>query len=550
MGVEGLTAIVEPAVKKVNLFRYRNSTIVVDTNNIVSSLLSLSDVELRNYFTFLNIVASKSALKFIFVFDGTHHSDKIKEVIRRRNDGTKKACKFFSEPNQYKIKRGKLLNFERFLMCILKSLNFQCVRAVYEADPLVASLARTHGATFIMSSDSDFYLSDVPYVIKADEFCHLIKWKAKKGRLDNIRSLYVDCVDTKMVDNYCLQFNRDFYPIFSALAGNDYTKSFAPLFTHKIEIFTDNTLKTDIRDIVKFLRTFKRLNQLVEYIHKQSKEKDEKFFQAIEMTRMVAEPSSEIEKETAQLEMDHLAYQTCAKYFGNTIELLNPDNIAFSEIHCDPKRKPLYLVEQPIRAIIFGFNTEEIVTENEATGDVYGTVKTTPTRLMKYTDFIKKSSPERIDIVLKGIFGTNEAIFKLWNNVPCDDVWKAMVVTLFAWLKKNSDFSEREIQLGFHTAAQLILDPTKRKMYSIKKDQRSATHVFTAYNIVSYDFLELFIDYCDVPSFNVEKIHIEPAAFIQYYSDVPFTENEFDQLVKSQDIYKSFAETVLKNNFD
>ncbi|ELP94867.1 hypothetical protein EIN_248810 [Entamoeba invadens IP1] len=482
----------------------------------------------------------------IFCVDGTHKRDKINELIERRKDELPLIKKIYEVPTRFKVSTRHLPDFERFFLSMITSLGFQCHHAVYEADDLLTSLIQSKGAEFIITNDSDFFLSDARFVMKADDFVYNLTKIVESGSDALPERFEVLCVDTKFVKEYFLRIEEMFYPYFSCLVGNSNTSKYALLYTHHLGLnLKENQQLFNINEILLFLRTFTSEDELLSYMKRRPCKYDKDFFGSLEETKMALNPPPETQNEQAPLNIDQIGYKTCAKMYVNTIELVNYKFLLTSVIFGNPNRQPIYTLTEKLRALIYGFFLKEDVTEARQVGDSLSKVKVTPITLMDLNSFNTRSQDEKVQIILQSLFTPHLQVTSLYQQFTKDNVWKAVLITYFLWIKQNSDFSLCEVIIGFNTIAQLITDPSKKVYTPNLLDDRSPLHIINVYSSVSTCFLEFFIDFCELPSSIASKLYIETIPFCRYYNSVVFTEAEYKTLVETSDLYAAFDTVVL-----
>lgn len=239
MGVKGLKTFIENNDDLlIKNYRLYNTTVIIDTNNLISVLfchsqrkrLDLFGGDLFQYGQFVNRFfdnLERCNIRPILVFDGAQTYDvnrcKTKEKL------TKSFWRFQTVMSINKYGEGS------FVLPVIATLVFRSIavdrelkiiQAIYEADAEVARLSLELKCP-VISNDSDFYLFDLPNgVISIDylQYKHVQKFLKPE---DEDTAYYINCC-LYTQNNFCSYFpnlEKSNLPLLGALAGNDYTTS-------------------------------------------------------------------------------------------------------------------------------------------------------------------------------------------------------------------------------------------------------------------------------------------------------------------------------------
>lgn len=268
MGIYGLTSYIANNASECFVdYKLHNCVVLVDGNSAASLVYSMltksnhafgGDYDKYAYSTseFIKLF-HKCNVRPIFIFDGGYESRKVKTIIERIKMNIV-IC------GQYKHKFRESRTFPLLLRdvfkMILHELNVHVIQCDYEADHEIITLARILKLP-VISSDSDFYVSNVKYIpFTSIEF--------KSVKKISKRRYYVPCKifdEDKFLTQLGGLGNRSTLPLLSCALGNDYV----PTNVFKNFLNMDQMTKFDdrIKKIVKWLRTVTSVDHAIDQVN-------------------------------------------------------------------------------------------------------------------------------------------------------------------------------------------------------------------------------------------------------------------------------------------
>ena len=248
MGISHLMSFIEHLEKGFPIFSIaktyyektkQNTVLVIDSGGFYFSFFSHVNNDVFTMNEFIQKIAEINKIyhiELIFVFDGMNQLVKIDESLKRLTLQIKQNRKFFTEKgNVNDMPRGLFSGMKRTLRYLLMKHGIECVRAYSEADPIIVQVAKERKAYGIVSDDSDFVLSDVFHVFGHSHFLrfyeHVIFNKKEKDPM----KIGMFGYDVRDIQKY-IGIQKQFYPLFCLLCGNDFTKKIAGNLRKKLNI--------------------------------------------------------------------------------------------------------------------------------------------------------------------------------------------------------------------------------------------------------------------------------------------------------------------------
>lgn len=222
MGIRGLTTFIHNSTEYLENYQLKDSTVILDGFSLTNFLYEAHESKLSDenktsafggdydtvakvYVDFINWLIKCNVVP-VFVFDGAREERKI-ETIKKR---TKSKIALYGRP----IKTSACTPYfiSDIIFDILNDMDIPFVKCHFEADPEIFVLAKLLKCP-IISNDSDFYLTTVPYI------------PFKTINLD-FESRTVSCKRYKVEKllNHFGGLKLEFLPLVTVLLGDDFIK--------------------------------------------------------------------------------------------------------------------------------------------------------------------------------------------------------------------------------------------------------------------------------------------------------------------------------------
>ena len=269
MGIQHLLSFLKNQFKKETIYKLRNTSIAIDGDNLLHQIYRHTRNELFDFFGELERISELFSINFIFIFDGIARLQKIDELIRRRETKIKSYGNAFE--NKIEMQNGLVIPyaFLRVISELILSHHFEIRRAVHEGDELICEMILKNEVTAVVSSDSDFLVSNVKYVIPVNEFDRFVFRSLSQFTKDKLSHCLTVCDTMEVKRNVLKIFNEDEICLFSVIAGNDYSKAFVNQLWSELKFDFDRndlemniSLRNKFESILSFVKSIKYTNYL------------------------------------------------------------------------------------------------------------------------------------------------------------------------------------------------------------------------------------------------------------------------------------------------
>ncbi|KAL7714745.1 XPG N-terminal domain-containing protein [Entamoeba marina] len=524
--------------------KFKNSCIIVDSDSILFELLYYSTIEVHGILNYLKCISNKLNIQFIFIFDGMYPTQKLNELIKRKQQKIQEINKVFNEPFQLnRIKYKYPSTYDRYIMLLLTFYGFETIHSNYESDSLIPKYAHYYNSQVIVSCDSDFYILDIPYVINTQSFIKTLY--IYNSNFDNIHlkvQIKFKVYDTAYIKNTLINIQDTLLPIFSVLTGNDYSIHFYKELCKEIGIQYENDDEI-ITSVIKWLQNKTSFDDVQQFIQTTvNKESYDLFNEAIQMTLNTSSKQYDEKEEQFDIDIDPWVYIHCKKLHSIARHGCFQTVPLFSELYIHPLRKSPYVISIPLRQFIYGLydinnNIQEIYQKD---GDLIINNPCKPLEHLGLSNFLKHSRMQRISIVLNELNITNQLLIELWDMCLTDNnEWKAVLLTSLYYWKIYGDYTIDELFHFFHTFMIMIYN---NYSYSSNPnaDYRLPLHLYSSYFLILWHFAEILIDICDISTNFILVIMVDIQNFCKAFDVESNSVVDIDNEAQYNEMYYYF----------
>lgn len=492
-------------------------------------------------------VCAKIRIDLVFVFDGMVEKMKKEECLQRQQQKVKEVLKFFMEPHSvYDLSINIPRGFARVLRYTLLKYNFTCVRAYSEADPVIVEEYIKRNGYGVVTNDSDFLLSVVNVFFTHSDFMKTLLWCYNKlETLNPKRVLFRGIAKSDVIK--ALSIRKCYFPLFSCLCGNDFTKGMARKLRRILGIPEGEDTINDVTDY--FRATKDSPDDIIEVLRRRLNEGE---YMQLSMAILEAERMMRIIKvQHEEIPLSKEQYPNCTYSFSTIIDSFTvPVLIPSYNI---PSYSSSVAVAKPLRALIYSvFHEGKVIKEyyydkiDSPVKNEEGCEMTVPKAVEHYKDPISwinriPYTPEARAFILscfekglpmeKTVYAM--ALLFISNNT---DEFPSLKTLAYEWY---------HLMMSPHTASR-----RGRKPKSMKKnshcDHRIPVHQFGYFHYVVFCLNEILIDFCNVqndyiiPLFNPSVTRY----CISYNADTPSIDQLVDKLRKEDDFFNQLSEVL------
>ncbi|ELP92590.1 hypothetical protein EIN_074330 [Entamoeba invadens IP1] len=531
MGIPHLMKYAESLTKGFPLFSiadkyytrsHKKTEIIVDGSGFMFQIISecKNDLnELDKYIKGMADVLKLHHISLIFVFDGMTQVIKKAESIERLKSQARETRSFFDKPNSLSDLRVTIFSgFKRVLKHLLLKHGFECIRSVSEADPVIVRLSIEREAYAVVTSDSDFLVSNIRNLFTHISFVKTMTRVISRKNLDHSRVFFrgISIFDVANFLNIC----PEHIPMFCCVCGNDFTTAFARTLRTKLGLPDE---KNVIESVVKKFRRFDEDKDVLGMISERLNENTlEGLRRALVQTERMLECNDKYEQEERErIPLKKEKFPNCAYSMSIILGAFSVSVRPSSK--CDPKEDSAACVCRNIRKAIY----ETFLPVGTVVEEYYDTKKNDLNAPFKVKTAKKMENITLNEYLKEFGFKEEEVGFVNKSFEKGVDLWKIIFFIAVKYIEING----KPKDFAFLVAEwyQLCLTYNKMKQVLYVKgtdDHRTPLSLFSFFHEVVYELMEVVIDNCELKEDFIEQfffpnVHQFTTDYIQKIGKVP-----------------------------